>query len=294
MKSIIVSVASAFTLALTPVQISAQDDEETIDLVEDGEIEQGDSEAAQMEAVFAQMADMFAVEPLTPEQKERLPQAERIIAKVMPEGSMAEMMDGMLNEFLGPMMELAGSPAKAKLAEHLGLEVTDLELSNADAAELLELIDPAWEEKHKREMDMMPKMMREIMAVMEPPMRKAMSEIYAIEFSAPQLTEIENFFETETGALFARKSYTMSGDPRVLSATMQSMPAMMGPLASIETAMAEATADLPEAKAFADLSAEEKAKFAELTGYAVEDLEYFTDPDAAAMEAEEAIEEAAE
>jgi len=119
----------------------------------------------------------------------------------------------------------------------------------------------------------MPTMMREMMTVMEPTMRKAMSELYAINFSQKELDDIEAFFQTDSGTAYARKSFTMSSDPRILAASMESLPQMMGAIGEMEKKIAAAGADLPAKRSFADLSQADKAKIATLTGYSVEQIE---------------------
>ena len=103
-------------------------------------------------------------------------------------------------------------------------------------------------------------------------MRKAMSELYAIRFTDSELAEIDRFFATATGTKYARESFLMASDPRVASASMEAMPAMMGMIGSMEQRMAERTADLPAVRSFDSLSAAEQAKVAELTGYSIDEI----------------------
>jgi Uncharacterized protein conserved in bacteria (DUF2059) len=174
---------------------------------------------------FAMLGAMFAAEPLTPEQEARLPQANAVIAKLMPEGAMGEMMGGMFDSILKPMGELAKSSAADRAAKGIGLSEYDLELTEEQAAEIANMFDPVFEEREAREMAMLPEMMGRMWSAMEPPMRKAMAELYAINFTEAELADIDAFFSTPTGAAYARKSFTMASDPRVMAATMEAMPA---------------------------------------------------------------------
>jgi hypothetical protein len=103
-------------------------------------------------------------------------------------------------------------------------------------------------------------------------MRKAMSELYAIRFTNSELAEIDRFFATATGTKYARESFMMASDPRVASASMEAMPAMMGMLGDMERRLAERTADLPAVRGFNALSAAEQAKVAEMTGYSIDEI----------------------
>ena len=252
---------AAFALAAPP--LAAQD----------AAPEAGHSEADEMQKAMAMLSGMFPAEPLTPEQEARLPQAQRIIAALIPEGTLAEMMGGMFDKMMGPMMNMAGPSSIGTVTQATGLSTFELELTTEQSDELAQLFDPAWAERQKREMALMPSLMADMMNLMEPGMRKAMAELYAINFNQTELDGIEAFFKTETGATYARKSFTMASDPRILSASMEAMPQIMGSLASMEQKAAEASADLPAKRSFADLSAKEKARVAELTGRSVADIE---------------------
>ncbi len=222
---------------------------------------------------MAALTEMFAAEPLTAEQQARLPQAQTIVAKVIPEGSLQEMMDGMFDGLLGGLIAMdAGREATVEdtgsfVADQLGLDGSDLSLTASQINEFADMFDPARVERKKREAGLIPDMMGEMMTVMEPTMRRVMAEMYAISFTAAELNDIDAFFSTESGATFARKSFTMASDPRVMSASMESLPDMMGVFATMESRMAEATADLPPARSFTELTAAERAKIASATGY---------------------------
>lgn len=297
MKRSLFTASAAFAaFALTPVPALAQEaEEEQVDLAEDGE--SAGSEVDEMEAAMAMLGSMFEVEPLTAEQQARLPLAESIVLKMMPDGALGEMMDGMFDQMLNPIMEMAPDASTTTVAQSIGVTAFEIELEEDKAAEIASLFDPSWKEREERQREMVPAMISEILTVMEPSMRKAMGELYAINFSVKELTEIDAFFSTETGATFARKSFTMASDPRIVGASMEAMPQMMQAIAGIEERMAEATADLPEARSFADLSDAEKAQVAEATGFTVEEIEanlegnaYDWSEDEAAAEADEAEE----
>nr|WP_298924789.1 hypothetical protein [uncultured Erythrobacter sp.] len=257
---------AAFTL--TPAPALAQDGDEQVSVAE-GE----QAGADELEQAMAMLSGMFPVEPLTADQETRLPLAEQIVAKMIPEGTLGEMMEGMMGDMLGPMMQMGPKASTTTVAEQIGVTGFEITLDEAEAAALASIFDPAWEERSERQAAILPALMRDMMTAMEPGMRKAMSELYAINFTSVELSEIDAFFSTETGANFARKSFTMSSDPRVMSASMEALPQMMGQLANLETQMAEATADLPEKRSFADLTGAEKAQVAEATGLTIAEIE---------------------
>ncbi|OBV10573.1 DUF2059 domain-containing protein [Erythrobacter dokdonensis] len=262
-RRIFAATAGIAALALVPPPLAAQD----------AAPEAERDEADEMQQAMAMLSGMFPAETLTAEQEARLPQARRIIAALIPEGTLAEMMGGMFDRMMGPIMDAAGPSSIGTVTAATGLSTYELDLSPEQSDELARLFDPAWAERQKREMALMPTLMAEMMNLMEPGMRKAMSELYAINFNQTELDGIEAFFQTEVGATYARKSFTMASDPRILSASMEAMPQIMGSLATMEQKMAEASADLPAKRAFAELADSEKARVAELTGLGIADIE---------------------
>ena len=268
-------IAAPFSLALlVSAPLAAQDDGAQADdvmIADEGEM----SEAAPdfMEGLAGLFGEMFKVEPLTAEQEARLPIAQSIAAKVLPDGAMGELFKTMTGGFMGPMMEMGPPPASETVAKGLGVSTYELYLEDAEMAEVAKLFDPAYEERGKREQAAAMDQIGTIMAVMEPSMRKAMAELYAIRFEASELADLDAFFSTSTGTKYARESYAMASDPRIMAASMEAMPQMMGTIGGMDAAIAEATADLPAKRAFADLSKREKARIVALTGLSEAEIE---------------------
>lgn len=247
-----------------------------------------DAERAGITEMFS---GMFTAEPLTPEQEARLPAAAQLIAKVIPEGTMGEMIDTMMGGTFGPMMAAApdGATATATVARQVGTAPYALDLSEEQARELASLFDPVWQERQQREMAIFPGMMKEMVVLMEPGLRKAMAELYAIRFTASELAEIDAFFSTGTGGKYARESFLMASDPRIMAASMEALPAVMGMIGSMEARMAESAADLPPVRSFAELSHEDRARVAEVTGYSVAEIETNLDLNIDEIETEPAL-----
>lgn len=216
--------------------------------------------------VMSGMAAMFKVEPLTAEQRARLPQAEALIAQIMPPGTLDQIMGGMFDKWLTPMMEMAGSPGSAQVARDLGIEDPDFEVTEDEAAQIAAIIDPAWKERRERETKAMQGAMKTAMRAMEPAMRKGMSEAYAVTFTATEMRDIAAFFATPSGTSFARKSYALASDPRIMAASMEGLPAMMLQMKAMVEEMKSATADLPPRRGYNDLTPAERATLARITG----------------------------
>lgn len=230
-------------------------------------------EASEDEAALASIMNLFEVEPLTAEQEARLPAARAVVEKVLPPGTMRQVMGSMFDGMLGPIMALATQPSEAAAASQLGIEADLLELDAEQSAEVLALIDPAWQVRQERTMAATQDAIGRMMSAMEPVMRTAMTELYAVNFDERELADIDAFFSTDSGATYARKSYAMASDPRLMGAIMQSMPQMMGSFGDMEAELAAAVADLPPPRAYADLGQEDQARLAELTGLGLAEIE---------------------
>ena len=225
------------------------------------------------DAAMAALLDMFKAEPLTEEQEARLPLAGEVVNQMIPDGAMGEMMGSLFDGLLKPILDLAQEPDAETVAEQLGVEESTLGLESENVEEALSILDPTWSERTQREADMMPKIMTDLMNAMEPSMRKGMTEVYAVHFTDAELTDIKEFFQTTSGASFARKSFTISSDPRLVGSMMADIPNLMGAFETMGQQMAEATADLPEARSFDEINIMQRARLAELTGLSVEEIE---------------------
>ncbi|WP_390477914.1 DUF2059 domain-containing protein [Altererythrobacter sp. MTPC7] len=232
-------------------------------------------------AEFAQMmGGAFQAEPLTAEQEALLPLANEVVAKLVPEGFYEQLMVDVLDTTMRPMLSMFSGPDFVVMGS-VYLDEGMPELTDEQMAELAATLDPAYSRRADVMIEAMTGGMGEMFAAMEGPMRDGMARYYATRFTGPQLGEIKAFFETPTGALYARESMAMAADPQFMSSIMGSVPGMMGQMGDFEARMEAAMADIPEPRGFDDLSAEERTRAASLLGISVPELQ-------AAMEAADA------
>lgn len=254
--------AAPLALVVSPAAAAAQDAADTT------------ADTAAMEQALSAIAGTFAVEPLTPEQESRLPLARSVVERIMPPGTLGEMMGSMFDNMLGPLEALSQPRPIAVVAEQLGYPEAELPLDDEQAAIAAAIFDPAWDERRQRQAEALPLAMGNLMNVMEPAMRRAMTELYAVHFSDGELADIAAFFATTSGATYARQSYALASDPRLLTAVFSEMPAFMGGMMTMQQQLEEATADLPPARTLAELTPNERKRLADMLGMTVEDLEY--------------------
>ena len=267
--------APLFALMATGPLAAQDEDAPSAEWSEGDEVEavEGDPTAAMMGGMAAMFGEMFKVDPLTAEQEARMPLAEGLATQIMPDGVMAEMMQSMMSDLMGPLMDMGPSPAKMSVLTGLGGIAYEADLSDEQLEELATIIDPAWKQRAEREKQAIPNVMAEVATLMEPGIRKAIAEIFAINYETEELAELQSFFATETGSKFASQSYKMATDPRILGASFQAAPELIAKMGQIKSIMEEASEGLAEKKAFADLSAAEKSRISKLTGMTVADIE---------------------
>ncbi len=245
--------------------------------------------AEDMAAFGQMMGGMFAPEPLTEEQTARLPLANAVVSKMLPPGFYEELMGDVMGTTLRPILSMFSGPEMIVMSS-VSLDQGLPELSDGEWAELAETLDPAYATRTDTMIAAMTSGMGEMFAVMEGPMREGMARAYVTRFTTRQLEEIGAFFDTPTGALYARESMAMAADPQFMSSIMGSMPQMMGQMGDFEATMEAAMANVPEAKTFDQLSGGEREKAARLLGISVEQLRAGMAAAAEAKDADETME----
>ena len=210
------------------------------------------------------MAGLFQTEPLTEEQNTRLPAAQAVVGEMMPDGFYGEMMAGMMDKMLRPMLTMFSQP-EFVLGARLTVDAEAIEaLEEAEQAELTAMLDPAYQARGDAMVAVLTSRMGGMFTAMEGPMREGLSKAYAVRFDDAQLADIAAFFATPTGGEYARESMALFADPQVMQASMQALPAMMSGFGDIESAMREAMEALPAERGYGDLTEAQRERMAEL------------------------------
>ena len=236
------------------------------------EAETSEMSQEELEGFAQMMGGLFVAEPLTAQQEARLPLAGEIVRQLMPEGFYAQMMGDMLKGTMQPILGMFSGPEFVVMSS-VTLEDGMPELADAEAEELAALLDPAYATRADTMIEAMTGAMEGMFAQMEPAMREGLAKAYAARFDRSQLSDIKAFFDTPTGALYARESMAIATDPQFMSSMMGAMPAMMSGMGDMEARMDAAMADIPEQRSFDDLSAAERDRAARILGITVAQLQ---------------------
>ena len=255
MRGFLKGAVAGVALLAAPVAVQAQPGAET---------EAGSH--PELEEISAMMSNLFIAEPLNAEQETRLPEAQAVVAKVMPDGFYGTMMADIIDQMMRPMMSMFSSP-EFILSARLTLDDEAIDqLTEAEQAEISAMLDPAYDQRVDAMVGVLTGRMSGMFAVMEEPMREGLSKAYAVRFDDRQLADIAAFFATPTGSAYATESMALFSDPQVMQASMKALPAIMSSFGNLDTALEESMASLPKEAAYSDLTTAQRQRMAELLG----------------------------
>jgi hypothetical protein len=175
----------------------------------------------------------------------RLAIAQKTVGKLIPAGTykrmMKDMMDGMANGLIQQMMGMDASAMASAMGAKEGADG----VKGKTVGELAAAKDPHFQERMDITMKVMFTEMGSIMNDMEPIVRDALSKIYARKYSVKELTDMNAFFATSSGAAFAGNFMATFTDKEMIDASFGMMPKMMDAMPGIMKKVEAATAHLP-------------------------------------------------
>ncbi|WCM26266.1 DUF2059 domain-containing protein [Sphingomonas sp. QA11] len=187
--------------------------------------------------------------------------AQAVVDKVFPPGTYRRMMDGTLSQMMSSMTDRMMDIPVADLARMGGIPEDKLHnLKPATLRQAMKIIDPVFDQRMKKMMDVMMPAMIDLMDTMEPDVRVGVVEAYERHFATSQLVEMNRFFSTPVGTEYAAQSMLMFTDPAVIARMKDMMPKMMAAMPVIMAKVKAVTDDMPKpgkmtAKQKADLAA---------------------------------------
>ncbi len=227
------------------------------------------------DAIMAMITKMFDTEvSKTPIDPVQLKLAETTADKLLPKGSLKNMMSRMFDTIMTPIMNIIPEMSSTEIMLKTGIYEGEIEnLNEEKRKQITALLDPTRKERGKQTIEAITPMLNETMDLIEPPMRTGISRAYARKFSAEQLRQINGFFATPTGALYAAESYPLQADPEVMRAMFKAMPDLMEKLKAKAPSVEKVMKDLPKERSLADLDKKEMASLAKLLSVEVATLE---------------------
>lgn len=177
----------------------------------------------------------------------RLEAAQNAVDYLFPLGTYERMMKGTMDQMMDQMMKSMGDMRMGDLAGAGGVARGDMPdgMGEKTLAEMATEMDPHYEERTQISTKIIMDEMVDLMITMEPAVRAALTNIYARKFTVAQLTEMNDFFATDTGSAFARDYMMVFVDPEMMQSMMSMVPELMQAMPDIMKKVEEATAHLP-------------------------------------------------
>jgi hypothetical protein len=196
-----------------------------------------------------------------------LAEARNVAAEIMPPGTYKKIMSGTMSSVMDNFGETMKAMPLKQIAELGGLSPEEAKaLDKVDLGRVMAIYDPHWQERTSLTMHAMFDAMGDFFTTLEPELREAVAHAYANQFTLAELTDLDHYFATPTGAKFASRSMTIMTDPSMMAEMKAMMPKMMAEMPHFLEAAQKATAGLPPPRKLEDLTPEQKADLAKALG----------------------------
>lgn len=199
--------------------------------------------------------------------------ARAVVDRIFPAGTYARMMDKSMDAVMGSVLVSLDQMSLRDLSRIGGTSEAELRrLGDGSLKQMMEIADPAYHQRIERATRVMVEQMSAAMTRFEPGIRDGLAQVYARRFSAAQLGDLDTFFNTPTGRIYAAESMMLLLDPEVMDRMQAMMPELLKEMPAMIVAMEQATADLPKARTYGDLRKDERARLAKLLGISETEL----------------------
>ncbi len=178
--------------------------------------------------------------------KARVEAAQRVVQRMWPLGTYRRMMDGNMSRMMDSVMESMFQMKASDMAKAVDPSGKATAASgDKTMGQLAAEGDPNFRERFKITMDTMMTEMIPIFEKFEPGIRDSLAQIYARDFSAQQLADLDAFFATPTGKVYGEKWMMSFVDPEMMKHMSSFAPEFMQAMPDIMKKVEKATAHLP-------------------------------------------------
>ena len=197
----------------------------------------------------------------------RLAAARIAVNYIFPDGTYAKIMNGSMEGLMKSAMDSVGTVPLKQLAVIGGMKEADLaKLGDANLRQIMEIVDPNFNERSQNMMHTMMHEMGAMMTKFEPTIQDGLARAYARKYTVDQLGELNRFFATPTGNAYAANAMAIFMDPEVVGKMKDIMPELMKQLPDIIGKVIADDTNLPRPKTYDDLTPAERSKLAQLLG----------------------------
>jgi len=206
-------------------------------------------------------AEVHVVDPA------RLAAARVTVDAIFPNGTYARLLNGTMDKMLDTMMGSMGQIPMSQLAKMVGAKPDDVaKMPKATLEDIMAIYDPAFHTRLSAATHAIMTDLLGMMSELEPQIRDGLAQAYADHYTVDQLNEINRFFATPTGKLYASNMMVLQMDPAVMSKMQAFVPAMMKAMPDMIKRAEAATKDIPKPRKWDDLSPAERTRLAKLLG----------------------------
>lgn len=233
-----VGVAHAWVPTTADNEVEAADsaDDDAGASGEKGESKKEDFDIGQMMAVF---------DKLFPAQPDPLPSRLALsrvtVQSIFPDGTYAQLMEGVMGSVVDRVMDLSAADFGAKAKD--GKPASRATLREAALKD-----DPHFEERMRIMERVITEEVAKLGKIMEPKLREGLARSMARRFDEKQLGDINAFLATDSGRAFGSQSMSMWVDADVMRAMMGSLPEIITAMPAAMQRLESATAHLPKPK----------------------------------------------
>lgn len=181
-----------------------------------------------------------SVAPAAAPDPARLAAAEKAVAALVPKGIYLKMMRDQFPQMMDAMM----AQMMGKTADELGVPAAEGD-GGKTMGEAAASADPHFQERMKIMTRVMSEEVGLVFDKIEPRVRTGLSRAFARRYTTAQLGELNAFFATPTGAIFADQYLLTFMDPEVMQEMMAATPEMIKAMPEMMKKVEVATAHLP-------------------------------------------------
>lgn len=174
-----------------------------------------------------------------PADSARIAVAEKVVAKLVPQGVYLRMMRDAFPQMMDAMIGHMSGLTPADIGEK--------DNSGKTLEQIASERDPAFRERMKIMTRVMSEEMGTVMDKLEPRVRVALGRSFARRFTLQQLSDMAAFFATPSGTAFAQDYLLTFMDPEMMQEMSAAAPEMMRAMPAIMKRLEKETAHLPPA-----------------------------------------------
>ncbi len=161
--------------------------------------------------------------------------AEKVVAALVPNGIYGRIMRDQFPKMMDMMMARMSGMSPADIGQK----------GEGTIGEAARKQDPHFDERMRIMTRVMGEEMATLFGAMEPRVRAGLSRAFARKFTAAQLTDMQAFFATPSGAAFASEYLALFADPEFVGEMAGAAPEMIKAMPAIMKKVEAATAHLP-------------------------------------------------